>query len=78
MVLCSLCDEPFRPEYLPRCEWCGHAFVEVSEPPENLLAPEQSDPEQGDFAVDARVAVTVLGLVMLGGLLLWYFYALIP
>ncbi|MBN2579891.1 MAG: DUF2007 domain-containing protein [Pirellulales bacterium] len=28
IVLCHTCDEPFRPQYLRRCEWCGHEFAD--------------------------------------------------
>jgi len=33
MVLCPTCDEPFVPEYLERCEWCGHRFPDGAAPP---------------------------------------------
>ena len=26
LLLCSTCDEPFSPHYLPVCEWCSHRF----------------------------------------------------
>ena len=26
LLLCTTCDEPFRPQYLRHCEWCGHEF----------------------------------------------------
>ncbi|MDZ7617143.1 MAG: hypothetical protein U1E05_09075 [Patescibacteria group bacterium] len=26
MLICTTCDEPFVPDYLKRCEWCGHTF----------------------------------------------------
>jgi hypothetical protein len=32
-LLCPMCDEPFVPEYLRRCEWCGHDFGHGAELP---------------------------------------------
>lgn len=26
LLICPTCDEPFHPQYLRRCEWCGHDF----------------------------------------------------
>jgi ribosomal protein L37AE/L43A len=26
LLICPTCDEPFHPQYLRRCEWCGHEF----------------------------------------------------
>jgi hypothetical protein len=26
MLTCTTCDEPFVPQYLKCCEWCGHVF----------------------------------------------------
>jgi hypothetical protein len=34
LLLCPTCDEAFEPQYLRRCEWCGHEFADGVEPPE--------------------------------------------
>ncbi len=41
MLTCTTCDEPFVPDYLKRCEWCGHAFPDgfEYEPPADLPEP---------------------------------------
>jgi len=44
LLICTTCDEPFAPRYLPQCEWCGHPFeprgsaaeASVAEPPEEM------------------------------------------
>ncbi len=28
MLVCTTCDEPFVPQYLKRCEWCGYTFAD--------------------------------------------------
>lgn len=33
LLICPICDEPFEPTYLRRCEWCGHEFADGIEPP---------------------------------------------
>ncbi len=40
-VLCPTCDEPFAPQFLARCEWCGHRFRDGREtpPPSPVTSP---------------------------------------
>jgi putative signal transducing protein len=33
LVICPTCDEPFAPQFLARCEWCGHRFQDGRELP---------------------------------------------
>jgi hypothetical protein len=33
LLICPTCDEPFAPQFLARCEWCGHRFRDGSELP---------------------------------------------
>jgi hypothetical protein len=64
MLVCPTCDEPFVPEYLRRCEWCGHEFPDGTEIPPPA-AP--SDPLNG------RVIVVILALVLLAAAMAAYF-----
>lgn len=34
LLICPTCDEPFEPNYLRHCEWCGHDFGSGIVPPE--------------------------------------------
>lgn len=67
MVICSTCDEPFMPQYLRHCEWCGHEFedgVERShEPVEEVLS--------------GRAIAVILALVALLIAMLIYFAILL-
>lgn len=67
VLICPTCDEPFVPTYLPRCEWCGHAF----EPgPEDAVSGEPGFDESSNLRV-----LTVLALIVLfaagGAFYLW-------
>jgi hypothetical protein len=55
LVLCPTCDEPFTPEFLARCEWCGHPFADgrPSQPPPTVSA---------DSEFNARVGIVIAGL----------------
>jgi hypothetical protein len=57
LLLCLTCDEAFEPQYLRRCEWCGHEFDDGVEPPE-----EASDepPDSTSPAATLLLAVAVL------------------
>jgi hypothetical protein len=47
LVICPTCDEPFRPLFAARCEWCGHRFGDGRElPPSGSI---------GDAELNARV-----------------------
>lgn len=63
MVLCPTCDEPFVPEYLRHCEWCGHDFGEGIEP----------DHDQVSVPISPRAMAVILALVALFVGLLVYF-----
>lgn len=73
MVICPTCDEPFAPQFPPRCEWCGHRFAGLPEPPpaEAQAAP----PAAWEF--NGRVVMVVAGLVAATAALLgWFYYIL--
>lgn len=71
LVICSTCDEPFRPEFPRRCEWCGHEFpdgfevdVDTSgEPPEEL---------------NVRTLAVLAGLIVAAIAALVYFLMVLP
>jgi uncharacterized paraquat-inducible protein A len=56
MVICSTCDEPFRPEYPRRCEWCGHEFDDGLDV--------DATPARQD-QLNARVVAAILALLAL-------------
>jgi hypothetical protein len=58
-VLCPTCDEPFAPEFLARCEWCGHRFRDGREAP---ATPVMTSPFED---VNSRVWIVIAGLVAL-------------
>lgn len=64
MLMCPTCDEPFVPEYLRRCEWCGHEFPDGTEIP---LSAASADP------INGRVVVVILALLLLGAAMAGYF-----
>ncbi len=66
-VLCPTCDEPFAPEFLARCEWCGHQFRDGREtpPPSPLTSPFEDVNPRVWILVAGLVAVFVLTLAML-------------
>lgn len=66
LLICPTCDEPFSPEYLQRCEWCGHVF-------EQGVAVVEEEPEE----INAVTIAFVLGLaLLLFGLGSWFLYLL--
>lgn len=70
VLTCTTCDEPFDPQFLKRCEWCGHEFpdghpVDVVEgPPEEEITPR------------ALAVMVALGLLAIGAIA--YFLFLVP
>jgi hypothetical protein len=64
MLMCPTCDEPFVPEYLRRCEWCGHEFPDGTEIP---LPSAPADPLNG------RVVAVILAMLLLGVAMAGYF-----
>lgn len=67
MLMCSVCDEPFKPTYPKHCEWCDHEF-EDGYVIERIVGPEE-------IPGRAIAVAVVLGLLMLGGLV--YFLAIL-
>jgi hypothetical protein len=57
LLLCPTCDEPFAPQYLRQCEWCGHEFADGYEIVSPSAAPETQ--------LNARVQVTIVAIVVL-------------
>jgi hypothetical protein len=65
---CPVCDSAYAPDYLSRCEWCGHRFPSgIKAPPERKPAPK--------FVWDwnARLVLVVLAAFGLLGALAAYF-----
>jgi predicted RNA-binding Zn-ribbon protein involved in translation (DUF1610 family) len=67
MLMCSVCDEPFRPSYPRHCEWCGHEF-EDGYVIEHIIGPEE-------IPGRAIAVAVVLGLLLLVALV--YFVAIL-
>lgn len=67
MLMCSVCDEPFKPSYPKHCEWCDHEFAD-GYVVERIVGPEE-------ISSRAIAVVVVLGLLVLGGLI--YFLAIL-
>jgi hypothetical protein len=67
VLICPSCDEPFVPQYLPRCEWCGHKFD--AEPDEAAtVAPGLDESSNGRIlVVMALIVLFAIG----GALYLW-------
>lgn len=63
LVLCPTCDEPFAPQFLRRCEWCGHDFGEGLE----------SHHDQESEQLSPQVIAAIFGLVALVIAILVYF-----
>jgi hypothetical protein len=64
LVICPTCDEPFRPVYLKRCEWCGYRFADGRDlPPTPLFT--------SPFAeMNARVWFVLVGILLsIGGVI---------
>jgi Putative prokaryotic signal transducing protein len=74
LVICPTCDEPFSPQFPPRCEWCGHRFSDSPEPrPEDL--PASTTPAA--FEINTRVLLVVAVLVAsMAALLGWFYFVL--
>ena len=56
MVLCPTCDEPFIPQYLLRCEWCGHEF------PDGV---ELDRPTEMEDSFNPRIAIVIVAILLL-------------
>lgn len=64
LLMCHTCDEPFRPEHLRVCEWCGHEF------PDGFETEMPSDPVE---EIEPRVIAVAVGLLVLLLLIAVYF-----
>ena len=67
LLICPKCDEPFTPQYLPRCEWCGHVFdaEAAAREPEPLV----------DETLGSRVGIVLAILAVLAaGVVAYMFY----
>lgn len=63
VLICPICDEPFEPGYLRRCEWCGHEFAEGLPPPV-VPAPREVEPVNLRLiAVGALIAAAIAGAI---------------
>lgn len=63
LLLCPTCDEPFHPQYLRRCEGCGHEFPDGVEMPQH--EEESREPFNRQVAIAAYVIVTFCLAAML-------------
>lgn len=69
--LCTTCDEPFTPVYLPRCEWCGYVFGGAAA----AETAEQSAVAIPDRDLNTRVvAVALIAVALLGGILMYFLF----
>lgn len=57
LLLCPTCDEPFHPQYLRRCEWCGHEFPDGAENP--------STEERIQEPFNWRIAYVIYALILI-------------
>jgi hypothetical protein len=66
LLVCPICDEPFQPVYLRRCEWCGHEFADGMDPPA-IVENRPVEP------LNARVLlVGVAGVAIVAGLIVYF------
>lgn len=63
LVICPTCDEPFQPEYLRRCEWCGHDFGTGAEPP-RIVRPMEGEPVNWRTVVAGLVGIVIVGAIV--------------
>ena len=57
LLICTTCDEPFRPKFYKLCQWCRHEFEDGLPPPPAPLPVERANPRVW------AVASVVIGLV---------------
>jgi hypothetical protein len=66
LVLCGTCDEPFQPEFIARCEWCGYRFADGRE---------LSIPSRAESEMNSRAWIVIFGIVtVLAGALALFAY----
>jgi Putative prokaryotic signal transducing protein len=71
LVVCPTCDEPFVPQFLARCEWCGHHFRDGQEMP-------AATPLPASLEINSRAWIVLAGLVALVGAVLALFAYIAP
>jgi hypothetical protein len=72
VVICPTCDDPFVPEFPPRCEWCGHRFADASEPADVLVAPDFES-----IAYNGRILAVIAGMcAVLAAVIGWFYFIL--
>ena len=69
LLICPICDEPFEPGYLPRCEWCGYEFVR--QPPTPPV--EEPAVEPPNVRVIAAAVGMLAALAAVFGYFVWLF-----
>lgn len=73
MYLCPTCDEPLHPEFLARCEWCGHRFGDGVALPERS----QGQPPLWLAELGLRAFIVMAGLAaMLAAIFGWFYFVL--
>ncbi|MFZ5832829.1 MAG: hypothetical protein ACOY3P_22310, partial [Planctomycetota bacterium] len=70
MLVCTTCDEPFRPQYAARCEWCGHDFGEGFESSQLTGASTEN--------LNPRVIGVVVALGLIFAVAAVYFLLILP
>ncbi|HEX5446181.1 MAG TPA: DUF2007 domain-containing protein [Pirellulales bacterium] len=63
LLICPMCDEPFEPGYLRRCEWCGNEFADGVAPPAAPAPPTVEPPNTRVIAVGVLIAATIAGVI---------------
>ena len=69
MLICPTCDEPFVPQYLRWCEWCGHEF------PDGIELPPAPEPGEG---LNGRLLLMALALAVVLVAIVLYLAFLFP
>ena len=64
VLRCTMCDEPFSPEFPNRCNWCGAEFEDGYEVDPFHEHPLEESP--------VRISLAVFGLAVVGILVLWF------
>jgi hypothetical protein len=72
MVVCPTCDEPFHPRYFRLCEHCGHEF------PDGVAVSQPQAPVADDTFNRQRMALLLVGVILLGAALTLYFWYIVP
>lgn len=73
MLTCPTCDEPFAPQYLKHCEWCGHEFPDGTEIEVRRIEAGRPEEPTDPLTPQAIATAVVLALLAVAGIgwLLW-------